>query len=146
MSQHFTMRHLKRLCATACVLMFGSCGLPVSAQQVRTDYVKASLACGSHSANPKQRKSFQVDLQFDLFGSLWIVDRKISSPKSGEEKFRGILSPTGAMLIAGQGKSDDGETWSYEFSGRKNLKGVTVLKGSLRSEHPTGTRTCSLTF
>jgi hypothetical protein len=62
------------------------------------------------------------------------------------EKFRGILSPSGTMLVAGQGKSDDGATWTYEFSGRKNPKGVTILRGSLNSDKPKGARACSLTF
>jgi hypothetical protein len=115
------------------------------AQQAPTDRVTASLNCGSHSANSKELKPFQADLQFDLYGSLWMLDRK-TSPQAGEEKFRGILSPTGMMLIAGQGESGNGETWTYEFSGRKNPKGITILKGSLRSEQPKGVRTCSLTF
>jgi hypothetical protein len=127
------------------ILMLGS-NAPVAAQQqTPTDHVTASLNCGSHSANPKELKSFQVDLQFDVYGSLWMVDRK-TSPQAGEEKFRGILSPTGMMLIAGQGKFDNGETWTYEFSGRKNPKGITILRGSLQSEQPKGMRTCSLTF
>jgi hypothetical protein len=112
------------------ILMLGS-NAPVAAQQqAPTDHVTASLNCGSHSANPKELKSFQVDLQFDVYGSLWMVDRK-TSPQAGEEKFRGILSPTGMMLIAGQGK---------------NPKGITILRGSLQSEQPKGMRTCSLTF
>ncbi len=119
---------------------------PATAEQASTGNVKASLACGSHSSNPKIFKSFQFDLQFDLFGSLWMTDRKITSPKAGEEKFRGILSPQGSMLIAAVGKSDDGESWTYEFSGQKDPKGATVLKGSFTSEQPSGTRVCSLTF
>ena len=38
-------------------------------------------------------------------------------------KFRGILSPSGTMLIAGLGKSEEGATWTYEFSGHKNPHG-----------------------
>jgi hypothetical protein len=137
------MRRLGYLLAIASLAMFGAGS--AFAQSAPTDRVTASLNCGSHSANPKELKPFQVDLEFELYGSLWTVDRK-TSPQAGEEKFRGILSPTGMMLIAGQGSSDSGETWTYEFSGRKNPKGITILKGSLNSEKPKGTRTCSLTF
>jgi hypothetical protein len=139
------MRRLSYVLVAASMLTLGPFVPPVPAQPTSTGRVMASLNCGSHSANPKQHKSFQVDLPFDLYGSLWTLDRK-TSPQAGEEKFRGILSPTGMMLIAGQGQSDNGETWTYEFSGQKNPKGVTILKGSLRSEKPKGTRTCSLTF
>jgi hypothetical protein len=127
------------------MLAIGSNVTSASAKFALTDRVTASLTCGSHSANPKQLKSFQVDLQFDLYGSLWSVDLK-AGPQGGDEKFRGILSPTGKMLIAGQGLADNGTTWTYEFSGNKNQKGITILNGSLRSEQPKGTRTCSLTF
>ena len=141
------MRRSGYLLVTGCMLALGSHVPFVSAQPAPapTERVAASLNCGSHSSNPKLLKAFQADLQFDLYGSLWMLDRK-TGPQSGEEKFRGILSPTGMMLIAGQGKSDAGETWTYEFSGSKNPKGVTILKGSLRSDQPKGTRTCSLTF
>jgi hypothetical protein len=132
------------LLAGACVLTLLSNS--AAAQETPAEHVKVSLACGSHSADPKLLKSFQADLQFAVVGSLWLLDRKLSSPKSGEEKFRGVLSPKGAMLIAGLGKADGGENWTYEFSGQKNSKGITVLKGSLTSDQPPGTRICSLTF
>jgi hypothetical protein len=137
---------MKAIKATGRALAFILCISPAAAEQVPTGIVKASVACGSHSSNPKILKSFQFDLQFDLFGSLWMTDRKITSPKTGEEKFRGILSPQGSMLIAAVGKFDDGESWTYEFSGLKNPKGITVLKGSFASQQPSGTRVCSLTF
>src|SRR5687767_103493 len=111
---------MKEMKATGRALAFILCITPAAAEQIPTGHVKASLVCGSHSSNPKILKSFQFDLQFDLFGSLWMTDRKIISPKAGEEKFRGILSPQGSMLIAAMGKSEDGESWTYEFSGQKN--------------------------
>ena len=105
--------------------------------------VPAKLTCGSHSSNPAQNKAFQVDLQFDVTGSLWLLDWKT---ERAEVKFRGILSPSGTMLVAGLGKSEEGATWTYEFSGQKNPTGIAVLKGSMQSEQPKGTRLCSLTF
>ena len=114
-------------------------------QDAATEQVPAKLTCGAHSANPNQLKSFQVDLTFSVYDSLWVMDR-VTSPQAGTEKFRGILSPTGTMLIAGRGKTDDGATWSYELSGKKKPSGITILRGSLNSDNPKGTRTCSLTF
>ena len=114
-------------------------------QEAASEQVPAKLTCGAHSANPNQLKSFQIDLTFNVFDSLWVVDRT-TSPQPGTEKFRGILSPTGTMLIAGRGKADDGAVWSYELSGKKKPSGITILRGSLNSDSPKGTRTCSLTF
>jgi hypothetical protein len=137
-------RHVIPRYAVTFALIIG-CGYSTSAQQPADELVPAKLNCGSHSGNIKELKAFQFDLQFEVFGSLWMVDRA-TSPQPGMEKFRGILSPSGTMLVAGQGKSDDGATWTYEFSGRKNSKGVTVLRGTLRSDNPKGARTCSLSF
>jgi hypothetical protein len=77
-----------------------------------------------------------MELQFDVTGSLWLVDWKTEHT---EVKFRGILS-------AGLGKSDEGAVWTYEFSGQKNPTGIAILKGSMQSEQPKGARSCSLTF
>ena len=112
------------------------------AQETQPVKVSTKLNCGSHSSDPNQLKSFQTDLQFSVVDSLWYLDRKTEN--GDEEKFRGIRSPTGAMLIAGQGKSAGGQTWTYEFAGQRNPRGVTVLQGSLESEMPRGRRSCSL--
>ena len=139
------MRRLGYPFALACgVLVSGLIAIPDLAQEASTARVVANLNCTSHSANPKELKAYSADLEFNLASTLLTVDRK--TPEGGEEKFRGIVSPTGAMLIAGQGKAADGASWTYEFSGNKKPRGVTILKGSLRSERPKGTRTCSLTF
>lgn len=113
------------------------------AEEAAPKSAPAKLTCGSHSSNPAVNKPFQVELQFDVTGSLWLLDWKT---EHSEVKFRGILSPSGTMPVAGLGKSDEGATWSYEFSERKNANGISVLKGSLQSEVPKGTRLCSLTF
>jgi hypothetical protein len=119
------------------------CNFLAFAQDVASKRVPAKLTCGSHSSNPQQNKAFQADLQFDVSGSLWMLDWKTEHT---EVKFRGILSPSGAMLIAGLGRSAQGANWTYEFSGHKNATGIAVLKGSLQSEQPKGMRSCSMTF
>jgi hypothetical protein len=138
-------RKLKAAWISAACVICGACSFGVSAfaEEAAPRRVPAKLTCSSHSSNPTQHKAFQVDLQFDVTGSLWLLDWKTGR---NEIKFRGILSPSGAMLIAGLGKSDEGATWTYEFSGTKNATGIAVLKGSLQSEQPKGMRSCSLTF
>jgi hypothetical protein len=137
-----SVRTALKLTASA-VCIIHCCAYSAFADDLATRHVPAKLTCTSHSSNPKQFKAFQVDLQFEVTGSLWALDWKA---EHSEVKFRGILSPSGAMLIAGLGKSDDGATWTYEFSGRMKPTGIAVINGSLQSEHPKGMRSCSLTF
>lgn len=125
-------------------ILFGLSNL-ASANEASAEHFSAKLTCGSHSANPSELKPFQTELQFDVHGPLWTAD-SATNTGAGKEKFRGIISPSGAILIAGRGESEGGATWSYEFSGSKAAKGITILKGTLRTEHPKGMRTCSLSF
>jgi hypothetical protein len=146
MLRSVTPRRLRLLLTvTAFALTFAPAGLPASAQPAATKHVPAKLVCGSHSADRKKLTPFQVELTFNVSGSLWLIDRK-TTRRPGEEKFLGILSPSGTMLIVGEGKADDGATWTYEFSGRKSPNGITILRGSLQSAAPKGTRACSLAF
>ena len=138
-----TVKRMLRSGFAAAVLLWSSHGL--RAEEDPTEHINAKLTCGSLSTNAKDYKSFQIELSFEVYGSLWMADRK-NQEQSGVEKFRGVLSPTGVMLIAGQGRSAHGTAWSYEFSGHKNSKGITILKGSFQSEEPKGTRSCSLAF
>jgi len=144
-------RHL--LYVTTIALTCVPCSLSAAAQQAATKHVPAKLVCGPHSANPKKLKAFVEHLQFDVTGNLWTSERK-TSPQPGKERFLGILSPSsGAMLvigerrlIIGEGKLDDHPIWTYEFSGRKSPNGLTILRGSLQSQTPKGSRSCSLGF
>jgi hypothetical protein len=135
-------RKLKAALIAAACVTWGACSTSY-AEDIAPKRVTGKLTCGSHSSNPTQYKAFQVELQFDVTGSLWLLDWKTDR---AEVKFRGILSPSGTMLIAGLGKSDEGASWTYEFSGHKNPTGIAILKGSMQSEQPKGTRSCSLTF
>jgi hypothetical protein len=147
MTRYVTPRWFRYLFyMTALALTFGPWSLSALAQQAAIKHVPAKLVCGSHSANRKELRPFEENLQFDVSGNLWISDRK-TSPQPGKERFLGILSPSsGTMLVVGEGKLDDGSAWTYEFSGRKSSNGLTILRGSLQSQTPKGTRSCSLAF
>lgn len=138
------LRHV-RYATAALALAFTAWSLPAAAQKSDATQVAAKLVCGSHSANPKELKPFEAQLQFHVSGHLWTSERD-TSPQPGKEKFLGILSPSGTMLIVGEGKLDDGASWSYEFSGRKSPNGITILRGTLQSAKPKGRRLCSLAF
>ena len=130
------------LTAAALMLACSPWCAPASAQQPPSKQVAAKLVCGSHSANPRELRPFDVHLQFNVSGPLWTSDLKDAR---GKERFLGILSPSGTMLIVGEGKADDGSAWTYEFSGKKK-NGLTILRGSLKSDKPKGSRICSLAF
>lgn len=144
MNVHAAPRRLRGfVCAAALVLTFGALSAPVWAQQKPgTKEVKAKLVCGSHSANPRELRPFDLHLAFTVSGPLWTSD--VSDPR-GKERFLGILSPSGTMLIVGEGKAADDASWTYEFSGKKK-DGLTILRGSLKSDKPKGSRICSLAF
>ena len=145
MNRNVTPRRLQHLISIGAFALLGCWAFPASAEEP-VAHVPAKLVCTSHSANPKEFPAFQAEMQFKVSGSLWLVDRT-TSPHPGKERFLGILSPSGTMLIVGEGKFDDGSSsWSYEFSGRKSPSGITILKGSLTSAAPKGTRSCSLAF
>jgi hypothetical protein len=131
------------LCAGALALAFAAGGLPASAQQPTSKQVAAKLVCGSFSADPHKMKPYESKFAFTVSGPLWTSD---VADQRGKERFLGILSPSGTMLIVGEGKSDDGATWTYEFSGRKKQDSLTILRGSLQSQKPKGSRACSLAF
>jgi hypothetical protein len=130
------------IAAAALILTGGPWCVSASAQQPADKQVAAKLVCGSHSANPRELRPFDTHLQFAVSGPLWTSDAKDAR---GKERFLGILSPSGTMLIVGEGKADDGATWTYEFSGKKK-DGLTILRGSLKSDKPKGSRACSLAF
>jgi hypothetical protein len=128
--------------AAALVLAFDIGCAPAVAQQPASKQVKAKIVCGSHSSNPRELRPFDLHLEFTVSGPLWtstVADAR------GKERFLGILSPSGTMLIVGEGKADNGATWTYEFSGKKK-DGLTIVRGSLKSDKPKGSRICSLAF
>lgn len=132
----------RRFASAALALSFGVWSLPASAQKPASKEVPAKLVCGSFSADPAKHKPFEAHLKFAVSGPLWTSD---TADARGKERFLGILSPSGTMLIVGEGKADDGAAWTYEFSGKKK-DGLTILRGSLQSQKPKGSRLCSLAF
>ncbi|MEJ2434011.1 MAG: hypothetical protein P8Y53_12930 [Pseudolabrys sp.] len=131
------------VCAAALALAFAAWSPPASADEAASKQVAAKLVCGSHSANPHKLRPFDLHITFTVSGPLWTSDVKNAR---GKERFLGILSPSGTMLIVGEGKAEDGATWTYEFSGKKKKDALTILRGSLKSDKPKGQRICSLAF
>jgi hypothetical protein len=109
--------------------------------------MKGKLICGSFSAQPKTSPPWNEEVSVEiLHGAITVVRPQYPPPKG--VAFKGILAPSGAILIAGEGNLEDGQAaWNYEFSGTLNASGTTDLRGKLMAiKGPAGSRTCSMSF
>jgi hypothetical protein len=96
--------------AAALVLTFAAASAPALAQNSDSKKeIKAKLVCGSHTADPHKLRPFDLHLKFTVSGPLWTSDE---TDARGKERFLGIQSPSGTMLIVGEGKAADGATWT----------------------------------
>jgi hypothetical protein len=109
--------------------------------------LQGKLICGSFSAQPKASPPWNDPIAVEIaHGAITVVRTDYPPPKG--VAFTGVLAPSGAILIAGDGDIEDGKAaWNYEFSGKLNDKGTTDLKGKLTAlKGALGTRTCSMSF
>ncbi len=122
-----------------------ACALPQGAGALGSDEVRARLVCGAGSGNPAREGAFQDTIRLRISEEMQIFGERDEG--GVEDKYRGIVAPSGAVLIAGKGKHDDrGAEWIWEFSGRMKPTG-TVLKGRMTSTRGgIGSRACTMTF
>ncbi len=103
------------------------------------------LICGSFSAQPKTSPSWRDELNIIIDKEAITVESVKDPPPKGEV-FKGLLAPSGAILIAGSGSYGDA-SWTYEFAGQFNKSGKTLLRGKLTSTKGVeGYRICSMSF
>jgi hypothetical protein len=105
------------------------------------------LICGSFSARQKESKPWNEEIAVEIsHGAITVVRPDYPPPKG--VAFKGIVAPSGAILISGEGSVEDGQAeWNYEFSGKLNAGGTTDLRGKLTAIKGTpGNRTCSMSF
>jgi hypothetical protein len=126
-----------------CIVLIAllACGAS-SAQDVKKS---GKLICGSFSAQPKASHPWNEEISVEIaHGAITVVRTNYPPPKG--VAFKGLLAPSGAILIAGEG-SDDEQAWNYEFSGKLNPSGTTDLKGKLTAtKGKLGYRICSMSF
>ncbi len=111
------------------------------------DSVKKSgtLICGSFSAQPKTSPPWHEKVSVEIAHYAITVIRTDYPPPKGVA-FKGLVAPSGAILITGEG-SDQEQAWNYEFSGKFNPSGTTDLRGKLTATKGTlGYRVCSMSF
>ena len=109
--------------------------------------LQGKLICGSFSAQPKASPPWNEVIAVEIaHGAITVVRTDYPPPKG--VAFTGLLAPSGAILIAGEGDIEDGHAaWNYEFSGKLADKGITDLKGKLTAlKGALGYRICSMSF
>jgi len=109
--------------------------------------LQGKLICGSFSAQPKASPPWNEVIAVEIVhGAITVVRTDYPPPKG--VAFTGLLAPSGAILIAGEGDVEGGQAaWNYEFSGKLNEKGTTDLRGKLTAmKGALGYRICSMSF
>lgn len=109
--------------------------------------LQGKLICGSFSAQPKASPPWNEAIAVEiLHGAITVVRTNYPPPKG--VAFTGVVAPSGAILIAGEGDVEGGQAaWNYEFSGKLNDKGTTDLRGKLTAmKGALGYRICSMSF
>ncbi len=117
---------------------------PVQAEDAAKK-IPGVLICSSFSAQPKTSPSWRDELNV-IINKEAITVESVKNPPPKGEVFKGLLAPSGAILIAGSGSYGEA-SWTYEFAGQMNKNGKAVLKGKLTAtKGVAGYRDCSMSF
>jgi len=102
------------------------------------------IVCGSFSGDPKQYPAWNDNMTITIERGALIATP--SRPQG--QVLAGVVGPSGAVLMAGEGGRPGGPAeWTYEFAGKLNPKGPTVLRGQLANIMGGGAqRSCSISF
>ena len=118
---------------------------PVEAQDGSTK-LQGKLICGSFSAEPKTSPHWSDDLNI-VINNGTITAERIHYPAPQGVVFKGIVAPSGAILMAGAGDIEGHADWNYEFSRQLNKHGTTQLAGKLTATKGLlGYRICTMSF
>jgi hypothetical protein len=102
------------------------------------------IVCGSFSGDPKKYPAWNDNMEVVIERG-----RLIATPsRSQGQIMAGTVGPSGSVLMAGEGGlPGQPPEWTYEFSGKLNPKGPTVLRGQLANILGGGaSRQCSISF
>jgi hypothetical protein len=108
--------------------------------------VAGKIVCSAWSGDVAKFPAWQDRIVLSIFPDGGVAAERPTP--SGNDFFKGIIAPSGAILISGKGKFNDGRSeWTYEFKGQKSKTGDTVLKGKLITvKGGIGARDCSITY
>ena len=104
---------------------------------------QGQIVCGSFSGDPKKYPAWNDTLEIAVDAGVLIA----TAARSKAQVMRGAIGPSGAILLAGEGGLEGTAEWTYEFAGKFNPKGPTVIRGQLADIKGGGARRqCSITF
>lgn len=112
--------------------------------QSTTQKHPGKIVCGSFSGDPKKYPAWNDDLTIEIERHMLVA----SPARAQGQVMRGVVAPSGAILMAGEGGPPGGaKEWTYEFAGKLMPKGATVLKGELADIHGgKAKRSCAISF
>jgi hypothetical protein len=102
------------------------------------------IVCGSFSGDPKKWPAWNDEMEI-------VIDAGTLTAKPARPTghvMRGTVGSSGAILVAGEGGLEDGTAeWTYEFAGKLNPRGITVIRGELADiKGGPAKRNCSISF
>jgi hypothetical protein len=123
----------------------GLLALTASAQaQDKPQKHEGKIVCGSFSGDPRKYPAWNdaMEIVIEPFALT------ASPSRAKGQVMRGVVAPSGAILMAGDGGPPGAaKEWTYEFAGKLNANGTTVLKGELADIHGgKAKRNCAISF
>jgi len=104
---------------------------------------QGQIVCGSFSGDPKKYPAWNDTLEIAVDAGALIA----TPARAKGQVMRGAIGQSGAILLAGEGGPEGAAEWTFEFSGKFNPKGPTVIRGQLADIKGGGAkRQCSITF
>jgi hypothetical protein len=108
--------------------------------------IQTKLVCSAYMGIPAKQPAFQIEVPFTLTEGVLAGEHASSS--GNKEIFNGVIASSGDILLIGHGDTPDRSGhWVWEFHGKNNDNGTSVLKGGLHSTiGAVGSRTCTISF
>lgn len=134
------------IAAAFLILVDGACCAQTTAAS-NGKQIQSKIVCTAYTGNPTKEPAFQIEVPFTLTDGVLAAERTGTSSKN-KDVFTGVIASSGDILLIGHGDTPDGSGhWVWEFHGRYNEKGASVLKGGLHSTlGAIGGRTCTISF
>jgi len=105
---------------------------------------EGKIVCGSFSGDPRKYPAWNDAMEIVIEN----FSLTASPSRAKGQVMRGVVAPSGAILLAGDGGPPGAaKEWTYEFAGKLNANGTTVLKGELADIHGgKAKRNCAISF
>jgi hypothetical protein len=132
-----------RIAALASALVTFALIAPAYSQNPKQKH-DGKIVCGSFSGDPKKYPAWNDNM--DIVIERGVLTATPSRPQG--QVMTGTVAPSGAVLVAGEGGlPGQPPEWTYEFAGKLNPNGPTVLRGQLANIMGGGAkRSCSISF